>query len=91
MQVLPGARVPADGGVLAGSSHVDESMLTGESLPVPKTIADTVIGGTMNLGGMLQVPCHLRVTSHHSAMPSQALRALSGHRRQTSRVHWHEC
>ena len=76
-QVLPGARVPADGGVLAGSSHVDESMLTGESLPVPKSVGDTVIGGTMNLGGMLQVPCHLHITSHHSAMPSLEVTALS--------------
>ena len=76
MQVLPGARVPADGGVQAGSSHVDESMLTGESLPVPKNIGDTVIGGTMNLGGMLQVPCHLHIASHQSATPSQEFRAL---------------
>ena len=53
-QVLPGARVPADGEVYTGSSHVDESMLTGESLPVPKQAGSTVIGGTMNLGGMIQ-------------------------------------
>ena len=47
--------MPADGEVYAGSSHVDESMLTGESLPVPKQAGSTVIGGTMNLGGMIQV------------------------------------
>lgn len=52
--MLPGARIPTDGEVLRGSSHADESMLTGESLPVPKTVGNTVIGGTMNLGGMIQ-------------------------------------
>ena len=53
--MLPGARIPADGQVLGGASHADESMLTGESLPVAKKPGDTVIGGTMNLGGVLQV------------------------------------
>lgn len=47
--------MPTDGEVLVGTSHVDESMLTGESLPVPKRPGDTVIGGTMNVGSMLQV------------------------------------
>ncbi len=54
-QVLPGARIPADGTVEAGQSHVDESMLTGEALPVSRKRGDLVIGGTMNMGGMLQV------------------------------------
>lgn len=54
-QVLPGARIPADGTVEAGQSHVDESMLTGEALPVSRKQGDAVIGGTMNMGGMLQV------------------------------------
>ena len=55
MQVLPGSRIPADGKVMTGTSHVDESMLTGEALPVSKRQGDTVIGGTVNLAGMLQV------------------------------------
>ena len=49
--VRPGERVPVDGEVVAGESAVDESMLTGESLPVAKTVGDRVIGGTINRTG----------------------------------------
>ncbi|BDA40669.1 probable copper-transporting ATPase HMA5 [Coccomyxa sp. Obi] len=55
LKVLPGARMPVDGLVLSGKSHADESMLTGEAEPVLKAEGDAVIGGTMNLGGALQV------------------------------------
>jgi Cu+-exporting ATPase len=53
--VRPGEKIPTDGTVKSGSSSVDESMLTGESLPVTKTEGDTVIGGTMNLNGAVQM------------------------------------
>ena len=49
--VRPGERIPVDGEVLAGESAVDESMLTGESLPVRKAAGDRVIGGTINRTG----------------------------------------
>ena len=53
--VRPGEKIPTDGVVLAGASAVDESMLTGESLPVEKGAGDTVIGATINATGMLRV------------------------------------
>mmetsp|Transcript_18325 Transcript_18325/g.43416 ORF Transcript_18325/g.43416 Transcript_18325/m.43416 type:complete len:1207 (-) Transcript_18325:117-3737(-) len=55
VRVLPGSKVPADGTVESGESAVDESALTGESLPVPKAPGDRVVGGTANHGGQLQV------------------------------------
>lgn len=51
--VRPGDRVPVDGMVIEGSSHLDESLLTGESLPVIKNVGDTVTGGAVNADGML--------------------------------------
>ncbi len=52
--VRPGERIPVDGEVLAGESSVDESMLTGEPLPVDKHPGDKVVGGTINLEGLLK-------------------------------------
>jgi P-type Cu+ transporter len=52
--VRPGERIPADGEVVSGKSSVDESMLTGESLPIEKEARDRVIGGTLNQRGSLQ-------------------------------------
>ncbi|MDP9348777.1 MAG: heavy metal translocating P-type ATPase, partial [Gemmatimonadota bacterium] len=49
--VRPGERIPVDGEVVSGASAVDESMLTGESLPVEKKAGDGVIGGTINRTG----------------------------------------
>ena len=49
--VRPGEAIPTDGEIVAGESAVDESMLTGESLPVAKRASDRVIGGTMNSTG----------------------------------------
>jgi len=49
--VRPGAKIPVDGIIVEGQSAVDESMITGESLPVDKQVADEVIGATMNTTG----------------------------------------
>ncbi|MCG3728378.1 heavy metal translocating P-type ATPase [Vibrio cincinnatiensis] len=48
LRVLPGESIPADGHVLLGQIYVDESMLTGESVPVAKTVGDAVFAGTLN-------------------------------------------
>ncbi|WP_241421059.1 heavy metal translocating P-type ATPase [Candidatus Contubernalis alkaliaceticus] len=55
VMVKPGEKVPVDGVVVEGYSSVDESMVTGESIPVDRTVGDEVIGGTMNKNGVLMV------------------------------------
>ncbi|KAK2635004.1 hypothetical protein Ddye_029796 [Dipteronia dyeriana] len=55
LKVLPGTKLPADGVVVWGTSYVNESMVTGESVPVSKEINSLVIGGTINLHGALQI------------------------------------
>ncbi|MFP5392000.1 MAG: heavy metal translocating P-type ATPase, partial [Gammaproteobacteria bacterium] len=53
MVIRPGERIPADGVIIEGASHADESMLTGESLPVSKAVGARVIGGSVNGEGVL--------------------------------------
>ena len=55
LRVRPGEKVPVDGVVLEGSSAVDESMLTGEPVPVTKRVGDTLIGATLNTNGALVI------------------------------------
>lgn len=55
VMVRPGERVAVDGEVVAGASEVDESLLTGESLPVAKALGDHVTGGAVNTSGYLEV------------------------------------
>ncbi len=55
VRVRPGEKIPVDGRILSGESSVDESMLTGESLPVAKTVGNPVVGATINQTGALVV------------------------------------
>jgi Cu+-exporting ATPase len=52
--VRPGERIPVDGIVIDGATEIDESMLTGEPLPVAKTVGDAVVGGTFNTTGSIR-------------------------------------
>lgn len=53
--VRPGERIPVDGLIKKGMSHIDESMITGESLPMPKEQGDSVTGGAINQEGFLHI------------------------------------
>jgi Cd2+/Zn2+-exporting ATPase len=53
--VRPGERIPLDGNVVEGFSHVDQALVTGESVPVPKRINDLVYAGTLNSTGVLKI------------------------------------
>lgn len=55
LQVKPGMAIPMDGEVIEGNSAVDESMLTGESIPVDKKIGSLVVMGSMNINGTIQI------------------------------------
>jgi Cu+-exporting ATPase len=55
LRVRPGEKIPVDGAVESGSSAVDESMITGEPLPVDKATGDAVVGGTLNRSGALVI------------------------------------
>jgi P-type E1-E2 ATPase len=69
LKVLPGEKIPADGEVVSGSTMVDESMLTGESLPVEKKIGDKLIGSTINQHGMI----HMRGIHSYSSFQQNFL------------------
>lgn len=55
VQIKPGQQIPVDGVIVEGQSAIDESMLTGESMPVEKTVDDKVVGATFNKNGFLRV------------------------------------
>ncbi|WP_053368230.1 heavy metal translocating P-type ATPase [Bacillus sp. FJAT-27245] len=55
IHVKPGDKIPVDGKIIEGLSAIDESMLTGESVPVDKTVGDSVIGATINKNGFIKI------------------------------------
>ena len=84
--VRPGERIPTDGKVISGKSSVDESMLTGESLPVEKTAQDRVIGGTLNQSGSLQYRASSLGAGSTLAQIVKLLRDAQGTRAPIQRV-----
>lgn len=72
IKVLPGAKVAVDGVVVYGASSVDESLVTGESMPVAKSIGSLVLGGTINQHGTI----HVRATKSASESTLAAISRL---------------
>jgi Zn2+/Cd2+-exporting ATPase len=60
--VKPGERIPLDGNVIDGFSHVDQALVTGESVPVPKKVSDCVFAGTLNTTGVLKIEVTKKAT-----------------------------
>jgi P-type Cu+ transporter len=84
--VRPGARIPTDGKVISGRSSVDESMLTGESLPIEKTAQDRVMGGTLNQNGSFQYRASGLGTGSTLAQIVRLLREAQGSRAPIQRI-----
>jgi Cu+-exporting ATPase len=84
--VRPGERIPTDGRVKSGKSAVDESMLTGESLPVEKVTEDRVIGGSLNQNGSLQYRAESLGVGSTLAQIVRLLREAQGSRAPIQRV-----
>ncbi|MDQ6680698.1 MAG: copper-translocating P-type ATPase, partial [Pseudomonadota bacterium] len=90
LRVRPGEKVPVDGSVIEGSSSVDESMLTGEAMPVGKQAGDKLIGATMNTNGALVMRAETigskTVLAQIVQMVSQAQRSRAPMQRMADRV-----
>jgi Cu+-exporting ATPase len=84
--VRPGERIPTDGKVISGRSSVDESMLTGESLPIEKTAQDRVMGGTLNQNGSFQYRTNSVGAGSTLAQIVRLLRDAQGSRAPIQRI-----
>ena len=90
LRVRPGEKVPVDGTVTDGRSSVDESLVTGESMPVTKSAGETVIGGTLNQSGALVVTAEKvgrdTMLARIVAMVAEAQRSRAPIQRMADRV-----
>ena len=84
--VRPGERIPVDGAVTKGSSNVDESMLTGEPMPVTKNAGDKVTGGTINLTGAFRFKATTLGASSVLARIVKMMREAQGTRAPVQRL-----
>ena len=83
MVIRPGEKIPSDGEIIEGASALDESIITGESVPVDKRVGDEVLGATINQGGFLKV----RATKvGESTVLSQIIRLVEGAQAGKTRV-----
>lgn len=83
LDVRPHERIPLDGRVVAGSSDVDQSPITGESLPVPKSIDDEVFAGSINHDGLLEIVATKSADSTILARIVERVRTAAAHRAPT--------
>lgn len=86
VRVLPGERIPADGVVVEGLSHVDESMLTGEPVPKPKGPGDEVVGGAVNGEGALLVRVSRVGEATFLAQMARMVEEAQGHKPRVQEV-----
>lgn len=86
VRVLPYSHVSVDGDVMRGASSVDESAMTGESVPLSKTTGDLVIAGTQNLEGSLVVRAAASVEDSHLQKVVEALREAQERKSQSERI-----
>ena len=85
VRIRPGERVPLDGVVTAGSSAIDQAPVTGESIPVDKTIGDTVFAGTINQAAELEFRVTAAVSNTTLARIIHAVETAQGSRAPTQR------
>ena len=83
VRVKPGARVPLDGVIVAGTTSVDQSPVTGESIPVDKAIGDTVFAGTINATGMIEARVNIAANGTLLARIIHAVEQAQGSRAPT--------
>nr|WP_281378295.1 heavy metal translocating P-type ATPase [Deinococcus budaensis] len=86
VQVRPGARVPADGVIEAGASALDDSPVTGESVPVEKGVGDPVYAGSVNGGGLLALRVTREASDNTIARILHLVEEAEGHRAPTARL-----
>ncbi|CAM3158889.1 Cadmium-translocating P-type ATPase [Deinococcus saxicola] len=85
VQVRPGGRVPADGTITAGTSSLDDSPVTGESMPVTKTVGDSVFAGSINTDGVLSIQVDRAATDNTIARIIELVEEAEGSKAATAR------
>ncbi|GGL99471.1 heavy metal translocating P-type ATPase [Deinococcus aerophilus] len=85
VEVRPGGRVPADGIIVAGSSGLDDSPVTGESIPVDKSVGDSVFAGSINTHGLLRIQVNREASDNTIARIIHLVEEAEGSKAATAR------